>query len=435
MTERRLRIAWFTDLAKDGVESVSAYTSRLLLPELLKTHSIEVFSSTTSSEQFSLPHYHYLTAYQRHRVEPFDLFFYQVEDGASSRFVRGHIGLVPGVVWVHDLFCRDLGPEACHTSPWEHSIKQFYDPSLPFADRSIAPHQLWPRLYREISLCPVVLFSSDWAHREFSRMTSNRLEAEEGGHHAEVLQVPVSFDGRTPGHAKGEVFTIACASVTGIEGRSHKVLPALRRLEGAWKLIWMVDHDEQAAAEALAFEYGLSPERYEVRSPRSPELWGSIVQEADCALHVHTSVFGHLAPYMQISLANRCPVIVAQSGQGEDIPDTVAFHIIPGTHESSQLIEIFRVLQGKDALNFGVHGHEYVRQHCDPRLVAQQLCGIFQSRAPQVSYVMDRWDSLRKRAQKALVDEVRELVNGEAVISSVDPFERVISPAIRDLGW
>jgi hypothetical protein len=266
-------------------------------------------------------------------------------------------------------------------------------------------------------------------------MTSNRLEAEDGGHCAEVLQVPVQLQDLVGARQPDGVFRVACASVTGIEGRGHKLFPALRSLPGAWKLIWMVDHEEQAAALALAREYGVSPERLELQSPRSPEVWSSIVQQADCALHLHTSVFGHLAPYVQISLAQGRPVMVAQSGQGEDISQRVAFQIVPGAHEASQLLEVFRVLQSKREVNFGALGRDYIRQHCDYQLIAQQLSEILQRSAPQVCYVMDRWDALRRRAQRALVEEVRELVNGQTAVSAVNPFEQIIKPAIRDLGW
>lgn len=434
MAHSRLRIAWFTALSKGKPESVSTYVSRLLLPELSTMHSIEVFSDALSGQEFQLPHHHYLTAYQRHRAEPFDLFFYQVEDGVASRFIRGHIGLVPGVVWVHDLFCRDLGPEACHTSPWEHSIRQFYSADIPFADRSVAPHQLWPRLFREVSLCPIVLFSSQWAHREFSRMTSNRLEAEEGGHHAEVLQIPVQAPHGRQKRAQGETFTVACTSVAGIEGRMHKVLPALKALSTPWNLLWMVDYNEVDAARALAAEFGMPPDSYEIFSPSSSAQWSAVVQNADCALHLHTSVFGHLAPYVQISLAYGCPVITMQSGQGEDIPDSVACKVVPGTHESAQLTEIFRAFGVADSVDFGFRGREYALLQFDPSRIVQELSQKLQTWAPQVSYVMNRWGLLRTRAQQALLEEVRELVTG-SVVPGVNPFDRVVVPAIRDLGW
>jgi hypothetical protein len=138
---------------------------------------------------------------------------------------------------------------------------------------------------------------------------------------------------------------------------------------------------------------------------------------------------------MQISFANSCPVVVTQSGQGEDVPGSVAFHIVPGVHESSQLTEIFRILRGSNVVDVGALGREYVRQHSDHRLVAQQLSAVLQSCAPQVSYVMEKWDALRKKAQKALVAEVQELVIGNSRIEAVDPFEQVIRPAISELGW
>jgi hypothetical protein len=197
----------------------------------------------------------------------------------------------------------------------------------------------------------------------------------------------------------------------------------------------MVDHEERAAAQALAREYGIPSENFELQSPRTPELWSLIVEEADCALHLHTSVFGHLGPYVQISLSHGCPVIVEQSGPGEDMPQEVVFQIVPGLHEASQLLEVFHVLQNRGAVDFGGPGREYARRNYNYLYIAQQLSEILQRSAPQVSYVMDRWDALRKRAQRVLLEEVRELVNGQATMNAVDPFEQIISPSVRDLGW
>lgn len=432
MSKPPLRIAWFSDLSKGAPESLSAYCSRLLLPELAQGNSIELFSESFSTEEFGLPHYHYLKAYQRHRENPFDVFFYQLEDGEQARFVRGHIGLIPGVVWIHDLFCRDLGPEACHTSPWEQSIKQFYDSAVRFADRARAPHQLWPRVFRESSLCPVVLFSSAWAHSEFLQMTSSRLEATEGGHRSEVLQVPVVVE--QPSQRSSAEFRVAVAGLTGIEGRAHKILPVLRDWTSRWRLVWMVSDEEHRAARELVNEFGLPEESVDICGPRSPDLWQQIVSQSHVALHLHTSPFGHLAPYTQISLATSCPVVVARSGQGEDLPDSVVFRVIPGTDESAQIRGVFELLQQRSEYEYGTPGKQYIQRSSTPAEIATHLAEMLRASAPQVSYVMERWGRLHVRAKAVLMDEVRQLVGGGSM-SLVDPFDAIVTPAARDLGW
>lgn len=440
MSNSGLRIAWFSDLSIGRPESLSTYCSRLLLPYLSKQHQIEVFSDLAlvdnSSDAFNLPYYNYLKAYQRHAERPFDLFFYQLEDSRACRFIRGHIGLMPGVVWMHDLFCNDLGPEACHTSPWELTIKQFYDPKLDFADRLKAPHQLWPRAFRETALSPVTLFSSRWALNEFSRMVCNRLESPSGSHRSEVLEVPIDLpvDPVNREDRQKELFTISTLSVPGIEGRMHKVLPVLRELDFPWKLVWMLDHSERERADSLIREFGISEDKVVFLSSREDKVWSDVVSESDVALHLHTSPFGHLAPFIQRSLLAGCPSVVALSAQGEDFPSDVVFGVTPGTHESMQLRLILEALARSPVGGVALAGESYARSTFSAELVAEKLSGLLTESAPDLSYVMDRWNSIRKRAQRQLVSEVQALAAG-VDDDFIGVSERVINPALAELGW
>jgi hypothetical protein len=432
MSANRLRVAWFTDTGSSGIETVSAYSSALLLPELARYHDVDVFTDSTASVNFGLQSSHYLTAHRKHQRAPFDIFFYQLEDSKACRFIRGHIGLVPGITWLHDLFYNDLGPEAFHTSPWETSIAQYHDPSVAFYDRSKAPHQLWPRAYRETSLSPVVLFSSPWARNEYRRMVSARLEGLSGEHPAEVLPIPVKASATLSARA-GDVLRLASASVTGIEGRMHKVLPALRTLSSPWNLTWMVGPEEARAAEELVGEFGLSSS-VKIVTGRTTENWCSIVAESDVALHLHASVFGRLAPFAQISLSMGVPTIVSFAAQGEDFPDSAVFHVVPGSHEGRQVREIAEVIARRGAAACGANGRRFALEANDPSKIAETLAMLLSEWAPHVAYVMDRWERLRQRGQRALLDEVRVLVDKDDQ-SAMNPFRRVLSDPLRELGW
>lgn len=432
MSTNRLRVAWFTDTGSSGVETVSAYSSGLLLPELARHHDVEVLTDTSAASNFGLQSSHYLTAHRKHQRTPFDIFFYQLEDSRACRFVRGHIGLVPGITWLHDLFYNDLGPEAFHTSPWETSIAQYHDPSVMFYDRSKAPHQLWPRAYRETSLSPVVLFSSPWARNEYRRMVSARLEGLRGEHPAEVLPVPVRVDTAVAART-GDVLRIASASVTGIEGRMHKVLPGLRGLSSPWALTWMVAPDEERAARELVEEFGVSS-LVTIVTGKTSENWRSILSASDLALHLHASVFGRLAPFAQISLLMGVPTVMSFAAQGEDFPESAVFHVVPGSHEGLQVKEIAEVVVRRGATACGANGRRFVLEANDPVKLAHRLASLLTEWAPHVAYVMDRWERLRQRGQRALLDEVRVLVDKDDQ-SSMNPFRRVLSEPLRELGW
>jgi hypothetical protein len=399
---------------------------------LARDHDVEIFTDTTASTNFGLQSSHYLTAHRKHQRTPFDIFFYQLEDSKACRFIRGHIGLVPGITWLHDLFYNDLGPEAFHTSPWETTIAQYHDPSVAFYDRSKAPHQLWPRAYRETSLSPVVLFSSPWARNEYRRMVSARLEGLSEEHPAEVLPIPVKAPRQIPARV-GDMLRLASASVTGIEGRMHKVLPALRTLSSPWKLTWMIGSEEVRAAEELVEEFGLSSS-VRIVAGRTAESWRSILVESDVALHLHASVFGRLAPFAQISLSMGVPTVVSLAAQGEDFPESAVFHVVPGSHEGRQVREIAEVIARHGAAACGEKGRRFALEANDPSKLAETLASLLTEWAPHVAYVMDRWERLRQRGQRALLEEVRVLVDKNDQ-SSMNPFRRVLSDPLRELGW
>ncbi|MFO0417064.1 MAG: hypothetical protein ACK5Y6_07235, partial [Pseudomonadota bacterium] len=177
-------------------------------------------------------------------------------------------------------------------------------------------------------------------------------------------------------------------------------------------------------------------ERIEIVSPRSIASWSQLVARSDIALHLHTSTFGHLAPFVQISLAEGVPVVVEQSGQGEDIPEQAAFRVVPGLHEAAQLKEIFKLVSEQGATQLGEPGRAYIERVGDPDMIAKRLSEGFVSWAPRLKEVWRRWDQIGARARNQLIDEVRGLVSAQGAAElEIDPFNAVIAPAIRDLGW
>jgi hypothetical protein len=269
-------------------------------------------------------------------------------------------------------------------------------------------------------------------------MVSNRLESGDGMHRASVLPVPFDWAHVRARQQKGE-FHIATVSVPGIEGRSHKVLPVLRSLEGDWHVTWLLAPDEKPAAQMLINEFGIAEERVTFVAERSVVRWSEIVAQSHVALHLHTSPFGHLAPFIQASLAHGCPVVTARSAQGEDFPENAVFHVTPGLHESAELRAIFAALgratlEPSRAEEYGVPGIEYARECFHSERIAEKLSNTLLEVAPHVSYVMDRWQSLGRRAREALRAEVRELVSA-GKHDVVSAYDRVIAPSLKDLGW
>jgi hypothetical protein len=99
-----------------------------------------------------------------------------------------------------------------------------------------------------------------------------------------------------------------------------------------------------------------------------------------------------------------------------------------------QLRLIFEALARRPVGSVALAGERYARSTFSAEVVAEKLSGLLAESAPDLSYVMDRWNSIRKRAQKQLVSEVQALAAG-VDDDFIGVSERVINPALADLGW
>jgi glycosyltransferase involved in cell wall biosynthesis len=433
MSTPRLRIAWFSPLIEQGESprSLSQYCSDLLLPILKDRFEIETFSSSFSTPYPWIKHSHYLNAYKRHREHPFDLFFYQLEDGVAGRFARTQVGMYPGVTWVHDIFLGDLGSEALHTSPWERTVAQFHENSLLFSERDHLPHQLRPHAYREVSVSPLVLFDSHWARKEFLGLVSNRVEHVNGAHRSEYVPVPVRATPALRKSVSGRTFEIVTQSSPGIEGHMHKSLQALKALKGPWHLTWMLDASESSRARALVEEFEAS-DRVTLLEDRSTGVWNELLLTADVALHLHNSPFGHLGPYLHLSMAAGVPSVVLKAAGGEEFPAEAVFLVVAGAFETAQLLGIFEALSREGGRRFGEAGREFISREADVTKVAKQLETLFHDVAPSFSEVLPRWAALYDRAEDALVSEIKPLVDS-ADSGVPSAFELIITPFVEEI--
>jgi hypothetical protein len=425
----RPRVAWFVDSA--ATQTLSSYCSEALLPLLRSQFEIELFTDAVRLGTRELPVHHYLTAYRRHQETPFDLFFYQLEDGKAGRFARMHLGLIPGVVWVHDLFLQDHGPEGLYTSPWERTVAQFRDSEVPFLERACAPHQLWPRACREVSLAPVLLFSSRWVMRDFGNFLSERIEPYPGGQRVEFLPVPVSIEKEAPRRVKSSGLRLACIGTVNVEDRAYKILPALKAARYECHLTWLVDSHEVSRAQELIEEFSVQ-ERVTLVHGRTVGRWREILDTSDVALHMHRSPFGHLAPYLQCSLAAGVPVVVSDAAEGAQLPDSCVFRVAPGLTEARELAELFGALSAIPLESIGRRGREYIASESEVSCVAERLGVLFYQNLPGIKQCMDRWESLQQRASRALIQEVLSLA-GEAPVGC--GAEQLLLPVARELGW
>jgi hypothetical protein len=433
MASTKLRIAWFTHLARPNevVSTVSQYCSDILLPLMRDEFDIEVFCGLPPGTHLGVPRYNTLNAYQRHRERPFDVFFYQVEDGPLGRVVRTQVGVMPGITWMHDTLLSDPGAEGIHTSPWEQSVQQMLDLSLPFLERDDLPLQPQPQGYRETSVSPVVLYNSEWGEGTLHRFVSGRFEYASGGHRSDVLPVPVSLIEDARPAAAHRPLQILALGTPRLEGRAHKFLPALADCAAPAVLTWVINPAERADALRMVQEFGVV-ERVTLVDGNYPDQWRSLVATSDVALHLTSNPHGRLSPYLELSMAAGVPTVVMRSGRGERLSEDVAFSITPGLHETAQLVNIFEALAKSDARVFGKAGQAFVKEQNDPVRVAAQLGSNFREAAPLLANVMKAWDGLYARGEQALMDEIKALTDAP-VGEMPGAFETIVAPFVAEL--
>ncbi len=437
--QKRLRIAWFSAL--DG-DSVSAYTSRILLPILRKDHNIDLFHDSFSNYQ-DYPTYHFLTAIGRHKEQPYDLFFYQLEDSKTSNYVRIHLALVPGVALFHNFLLSDDGPEPILNSAWKDVLSKFDNQTLSWPDRKKEHKKDSKAALRETGMSIVPVFTSERDLSDYRRLSSVKLKTG-----MEDLSFFLPYPVRESVFNNSDTSTqrvLYCGSPR-IENRPHKLLQALSELKGP-RLCWLVSEREFSEARRLLEEFGLKDA--DLIAGRTPEKWEETVKEGGIAIHTHFSVFGQVGPYFHISLMAGLPCLVSDFGSSDYFPSNVLFKIPPGEGEANLLRTTIETILSNPGLSRVKLAAEYAREMYSERAVAGELSYIFERSLPLIKEVSESWRAFEEVAAKDLVEEVlgkggliiedsEEHRGGPSGIGFWSPASAkalVVNRVFRELGW
>lgn len=428
----RLRVAWFSVLncgAEQG-PSLSAYASDCLLPRLRERFTLELFHD--SFERYrDFPTYHYLQAAERHAAQPYDIFCYQLEDSPAAAFMRIHLGLIPGVVWFHDLMLSNHGPEPILNSPWSETLKKFREPERPWPARGSEFQQEGPLAYREAGYAAVALFSNAAGHADYRNNVGERLALPDRAPSSFHLPLPAQPMPLCETPPEERLLRIAYCGSPRIEHRAHKLCAALAALAAPWRLEWLLDERERAQAEALAAEWGL--EGITFHCGRSPQRWAALVGRCHAAVHTLFSVFGQPGPYLQISLTAGLPALVTRFASSELLPDNVVWKIEPGETEAAQMREVLEHLAAEPHAGETDRIRAYAQESYDARAVAGELAAVFEMNAGYLQALLERWEAMRREARRALLDEAREIALGADGDRAL--WDRLAAPVFADLGW
>ncbi len=437
MPSERLRIAWFSVLNGGSRESasLSAYVSGCLLPLLRERFEIELFHDSFAAYP-GFPTRHFLEAAFRHREKPYDIFFYQLEDGRAANFIRIHLGLMPGAVLFHDLMLSSFGPEPILNSPWQETIRKFEDPDHPWPPRGAEFTQPGPLAYREAAYAAVPLCSNPASTADFKNNVALRLSA--AGKQAGPVYLPLpvppeAFSAAPAGQGQG--LSIGFCGTPRIEHRAHKLFEALSQLKSPWKLHWLLEPEERTQAEEMVREFEL--EHVVFHEGRSPQHWLRLLPSCNTAVHTLFSVFGQPGPYLQLSLAAGLPALVTRFASCDALPDNVVWKIEPGECEARQMLEVLRTAASGGFRPERTAAAAYAREMFDARMVAAELAQVFLRNADYLRHIGRRWDELVCSAERSLLQELRQIA-GPAGWCSDDMFEgisRKWEGVMRELQW
>ena len=431
MPRVRPRLAWFSPLPfSEEWAGDSAWFSEQILPLLRDRFDIELFHNSFDIWR-EYPTYHYLTAADRQRAQPYDAFVYQVEDSRRTDFARMHLGLIPGVVLFHSYLLSSDGPEPMLNSPWRDVVRHYQDGQVGWPDRMKTQPKDSKLALRESGLALVSIFSSERDIGEYRRLHQEQLlpERTEG---AWYLPVPVpafsrSLDDAVSGQKKKVLF---CGPAR-IESRVHKLLEALSPVQEALELCWLVAEEDKERAQGLLDEFairsvqlhtGLNPQRYQEQLSRA---WA--------AVHTRFSVFGHTSPYLELSLMAGVPVLVTDFGAAEHLPDSVVFKIPPGDQESLYMRAVLQRVCAGDVPLHMPRSREFALERFDRNAVASELSAILERSLPQMRTALERWQTLEHEARQSVALEAGALLRIDDM-----PFldaEKNVVAARRELGW
>lgn len=396
------RIAWFSSRKEN---STSALFTRLIVPSLKERADIVLFSEGEGPD--------YLAAFK----ENFDLHIYNFEDGKHANFVRSHLGLIPGLAIFHDFFLTSDGPEPILNSPWEETVRKYQNTKRQWANRLDEFKRERPHAFREAGLSFAAVFTDERSRSECGRVIE--LSLGDVKRHSYYLPFPAISSVNWRFEANRRV--VAFQGSTRIEHRAHKLLPAIPKDA---KFLWMIDESEIGEATRLIKEAGVAD--FDLRLGRSPEVWDGILRESSCACLPLFSVYGHLHPYLEMSLLAGVPTVVTRFGTTEYLSQKIVFQVAPGDHETAEFKEVLTViLNGEFSQSLTENVHTFARETYSPSTIASELYSIVEREMPHVRECRKKWDALVALAREEVLSEAKSLVDSRW--NSEESF--------REIGW
>jgi hypothetical protein len=433
-----MRIAWFSPLYTDGpgtgpnAHSISAYTTELLLPQLIDEFAIELFHAGPGGRYVmtngkSLPLHNYLNAALLAEEKPFDVFFYQVEDSPCSGFIRHHLGLKPGIVWFHTILFRHRAPDPLSHSPWQQIIEYAADASKELPSEHVWPETNNPYPYREAALAIGALFSAPWAHGEFLRRRENsthliqafgKRSQKETVAPSAFLSLPISAPvSSTDCYAENKSgFVVGFLGGAGSESRFSKVATAL---EPGASLTWFVFAGEVQEVTLLARLY--PHVNVTIITLTSPFIFAEQIIKVDCLFMLHFSLYGNYSPWLDIALNAGIVSAVSDFGHSLYLSASEVIKVPLGSSEVEHIKCLIALLQEKKFQSYESNSSvSFDRKPNNPKHVANELATFFLYHSKTWKNFLADWDKIETMAQEWVTKEATPDTKNNRILNNLE---------------
>lgn len=202
-----------------------------------------------------------------------------------------------------------------------------------------------PLLFDRFTSCDKVFLTSVSQTSQF-----NTLGAKRNWPQAYYLPFPISaYSSISRSDLQREAFQneaiplgFAFAGGVGLEGRIHKILPALRGFSSGssreFRFHWMLCESEVEEAMCLLSEFSI--DSFELVVGKNANNWLKVLETVDLCFHTSYSVFQFSPLFLPLSLSQGKIVIVNDIFDGGHLPPGVALKVKPGFGESNQILQI-----------------------------------------------------------------------------------------------
>jgi glycosyltransferase involved in cell wall biosynthesis len=422
------RVAWFSRFNREGkspISSFAAYTSDTLLPIVHQGFEVDLYGKE-DGEVNTQRIRHYLSALRHHKEDPYDLFFYNLDDSEESNFIRMHMGVMPGVTLFHDLLLKSEDPAPLTFSVWPELLKEFNFGSNAVSVKKYGQPDRGAFAFREIALSPISLFASPRLVGEARRLAKESLARIPNFMGTDKLYLP--YPVTVPRHMQpvrdsNSAPRIGFFGAPSIENRAAKVCQAMRDIKG--EFVWMLPSASLIQAKEMAHEYGLLNVTFVEDS--SPLAWSRLVGGLDVAVHTYFSLYGTLGPCVQMSLATGVPTIVTSFAESEFLPNSVVFKVEPGHQEVNQIratIQSILDLDRRELDVIGANCRAFAAENNSAEIVGRELCAVFSRARAILEPFYRRWS------------DVNSWGRSEVIAANLHDYdESLVGDTFKEMGW